>query len=96
LLLSIATMLTPVIYPSFFGDYGRGLGLFETLVLLTRNSILINWVGFDATTCIDHVSKLGTPPSNFTDQARQLSEHVYSGNRESCRKFLSKHYSWLK
>ncbi len=41
LLISIATMLTPMIYPSLFGDYGSGLGLFETVILLARNFILI-------------------------------------------------------
>jgi len=39
---------------------------------------------------------LGAPASDFAEQVRKLSEHVCSGNRKSCRKFLSKHYSWLK
>jgi hypothetical protein len=56
----------------------------------------INWVGFDATTCIAHLVELGAPSSDFTEQVRRLSEHVCSGNRDSCRNFLSKHYSWLK
>ncbi|HZT21452.1 MAG TPA: glycosyltransferase family 87 protein [Verrucomicrobiae bacterium] len=43
LLISVATLLTPISYPSLFGDYGRGLGLLETSILLVRNSILI-WV----------------------------------------------------
>jgi hypothetical protein len=40
-LIAFATMLTPLIYPSLFGDYGSGLGLFETTILLVRNLILI-------------------------------------------------------
>lgn len=56
----------------------------------------INWVGFDVTTCIAHLIELGAPPSDFTEQVRRFSEHVCSGNRRSCRNFLSKHYSWLK
>jgi len=56
----------------------------------------INWVGFDATTCIAHLIGAGGPPSDFTAQVRRLSEHVCSHNRQSCRNFLSKHYSWLK
>jgi hypothetical protein len=55
-----------------------------------------NWVGFDVTTCIAHLIELGAPPSDFTEQVRQLSEHVCSGNRDSTRNFLSKRYSWLK
>jgi hypothetical protein len=56
----------------------------------------VNWVGFDATTCIDHLIELGAPPSDFTEQVQRLSAHVCSHNRESCRNFLSKHFSWLK
>jgi hypothetical protein len=56
----------------------------------------INWVAYAAMTCIAHLIELGAPPSDFSEQARRLSEHVCSRNRESCRKRLSKHYSWLK
>lgn len=55
----------------------------------------LNWVGFDATTCIAHLIELGAPSADFTEQVRQLSEHVCSRNRESCRNYLSKHYSWF-
>jgi hypothetical protein len=37
----LATMLTPIIFPSFTGNYGRGLNSFETVVLLARNGILV-------------------------------------------------------
>lgn len=41
----IATMLTPAIYPSLYGDYGKGLNLLETSMLLFRNLILVTtWV----------------------------------------------------
>lgn len=56
----------------------------------------INWLGFDATTCIAHLIELDVPPFDFTEQVRKLSEHVCSHNRQSCRNFLSKHYAWLK
>ena len=55
-----------------------------------------NWVAYAATTCIAHLIELGARPSDFTEQVRRLSQHVCSRNRESCRKRLSKHYSWLK
>lgn len=55
-----------------------------------------NWVGFDATTCIANLLELGAPPTDFGEQVRQLSKHACSGNRKSCRTFLSKHYPWLK
>ena len=56
----------------------------------------VNWVGFDATTCISHLIELGVPASDFTEQVRKISVHVCSGNRESCRNFLSKSYAWLQ
>ncbi len=56
----------------------------------------INWVAFDATTCIAHLIEIGASPNDFQDQVRQLSQHFCSGNRTSCRNFLSKHYSWLQ
>jgi hypothetical protein len=56
----------------------------------------VNWVGFDATTCIAHLIEAGAPPSDFSEQVRRLSEHVCLLNRQSCRNFLSKHYSGLK
>jgi hypothetical protein len=37
----LVTALTPVIFPSFNGDYGRGLNLLETIILVTRNCILV-------------------------------------------------------
>jgi len=37
----LATMLTPIIFPSFGGDYTWGLNLFETTILLVRNLTLI-------------------------------------------------------
>jgi hypothetical protein len=63
---------------------------------LWKNADFINWIGFDATNCIADLIKLGALPSDFTDQVHRLSDHVCSRNRESCRNFLSKHYSWLK
>jgi hypothetical protein len=63
---------------------------------LWEDDVFSNQVGFDVTTCIAHLIELGASPSDFTDQVRRLSEHVCSGNRESCRNFLSKYYSWFK
>lgn len=56
----------------------------------------INWVAFDATTCIAHLIEIGVSPAEFDERVRRLSRHVCSGNQNSCRNFLSKHYSWLK
>jgi hypothetical protein len=55
----------------------------------------INWVAFDATTCIAHLIELGAPPADFEDQIRRLSQHICPQNRDSCRNFLAKHYAWL-
>lgn len=44
--IALATILTPIIYPSIHGNYGSGLDLFETAVLLLRNLILVTlWIG---------------------------------------------------
>ncbi len=56
----------------------------------------LNWMAFDAMTCIAYLIEIGASPSDFQDQVRQLSKHVCPGNRDSCRNFLSKHYSWLQ
>jgi hypothetical protein len=37
----LATMLTPIIYPSLSGNYGMGLNSLETAILITRNLILV-------------------------------------------------------
>lgn len=64
--------------------------------LLWNHDQFLNWVAFDATTGIAHLIELGATPGEFADQARLLSEHVCSGNRDACRNFLSKHYRWLQ
>ena len=55
----------------------------------------LNWVAFDATTCIGHLIELGAKPSEFEQRVHQLAEHACSGNQRSCRTFLAKHYEWL-
>ena len=55
----------------------------------------LNWVAFDATTCIEHLIELGAAQSDFEGRVRQLAGHVCAGNRDSCRNYLSKHYGWL-
>ncbi len=62
---------------------------------LWDNDDFSNWIAFDATSCITHLIELGVSPSDFAAQVRKLSEHVCSGNRVSCRNFLSKYYPWL-
>lgn len=56
----------------------------------------LNWVAFDATTCIEHLLELGASPVDFEDNVRRLAEHACPGNRDSCRNYLSKYYEWLK
>lgn len=63
---------------------------------LWQNDDFVNWVAFDATTCIAHLIEQGALPADFSEQARRLSEHVCKGNRGSCLNFLAKHYSWMK
>ena len=55
----------------------------------------VNWVAFDATTCIDHLIELGAAPVDFEEPVRRLASHVCARNCDSCRSFLAKHYGWL-
>lgn len=62
---------------------------------LWENASFINWVAFDATTCITHLIEIGAPPGDFAEQVRLISEHPCPHNRESCRNFLAKYFAWL-
>lgn len=62
---------------------------------LWKDDAFINWVAFDATTCIAHLAELGAPLGDFEEQVRKLSRHVCARNRDSCRNFLSDYYPWL-
>jgi hypothetical protein len=73
----------------------RHLAVLWSKPSLWEEDDFVNWVGFEVTTCIEQLIDVGASSSDFTDQVRRLSDHVCSGNRESCRNFLSKHYSWL-
>jgi hypothetical protein len=55
----------------------------------------LNWVAFDALTCIAHLIEAGAPKSDFEEQVKRLADHACSGNRHSCRNYLSKHYAWM-
>ena len=55
----------------------------------------LNWIAFDATTCIAHLIELSASPGDFEGRVRQLARHACAGNRDSCRNYLSKHYGWL-
>lgn len=56
----------------------------------------INWIAYGATCSIEHLIDVGARPGDFADHVRQLAKHACAGNRDSCRNFLSKHYSWLE
>lgn len=62
---------------------------------LWEDNKFLNWVAFDATTCIAHLIELGAVPSDFEGRVHLLAGHSCAGNRDSCRNFLSKHYGWL-
>ena len=55
----------------------------------------VNWLAFDAATCISYLIALDVPAADFEDQVRQLARHRCAGNRRSCRAVFSKHYRWL-
>jgi hypothetical protein len=62
---------------------------------LWEHAEFINWVAFDAISCIAHIIELGAAPADFTIEVGRLSAHACARNRDSCRGFLSKHYTWL-
>lgn len=59
------------------------------------NNDEFDWAALDVTICIKCLIELGAPPGDFESKVRRLSQHGFPGNRDSCREFLSKHYSWL-
>jgi hypothetical protein len=63
---------------------------------LWNDDDFLNWGALDATCCIKCLIELGSSPADFEEYVRKLSQHVCSGNRDSCRKHLFKFYSWLK
>ena len=54
-----------------------------------------NWHAFDAICCIEHLLQLGLHPAEYAERARELSNHVCVGTRESCGTFLSRYYDWI-
>jgi hypothetical protein len=93
---NIAQAIAKTKHPDAEATLRRHLATLWIYPTLWYNADFKNWPAFDATTCIAYLVELGAPPADFAEQVRQLSEHVCSGNRDSCRYLLSKHYSWLK
>jgi hypothetical protein len=62
---------------------------------LWQQDDFINWHAYGATCCIEHLIAVGAPPQDFTEQVRSLALHVCPRNRDSCRRFLAKHFPWL-
>ncbi len=56
----------------------------------------LNWTAYDATTCIEHLIQVGVPPEEFSAKVRELGQHPCEGNRDSCRRFLTKYYPWME
>ena len=83
-------------HPSAEGTLRRHLQAIWVDAALWDDDKFLNWVAFDAATCIGHMIELGVAPAEFEDQVRRLSRHVCGRNQESCRHFLSKHYTWLQ
>jgi hypothetical protein len=54
-----------------------------------------NWFAYGATCCIEHLIAVGAPPEDLSEQVKALAKHPCAGNRDSCRRFLAKHFSWL-
>jgi hypothetical protein len=63
--------------------------------LLWENDEFLNWLAYGASCCIQHLVEMGAQAEDFTEQVRALAQHPCAGNRDSCRRFLPKHYSWL-
>lgn len=55
-----------------------------------------NWYAYGATHCIEHLVELGVSAETFDMQVRELASHSCAGNRDSCRRFLSKYFPWLE
>ena len=83
-------------HPSAESTLRRHLQSIWSKPALWDDDKFLNWLAFDATTCISHLIELGASVPDLEEQVRQLAQHTCSHNRDSCRNFLSKYYSWLK
>lgn len=63
---------------------------------LWEDDSFVNWVAYDATTCIEHLISLGVPPEEFDERVRALVEHPCVGNQDSCRRYLWKYFAWME
>jgi hypothetical protein len=63
---------------------------------LWKEDDFCNWIAYEAISCIENLVELRASPTDFEDQVRSLSTHACRGNRDSCLRRFSKHYSWLK
>lgn len=79
-------------HPEAEATLRRNLAAIWVHPALWANADHINNVAYDAMTCIEHLIQVGASPSDFTEQVRQLSEHVCPGNRDCVRTFLGKYY----
>ena len=70
----------------------KHLGLILENPALWDDSTFLNWVASAATICIHLLIKVGALPSDFTEQAHELSRHVCARNRDSWNHRLSKYY----
>lgn len=62
---------------------------------LWEDDDFLNWTAYDATTCIEHLIQIGAPADEFDAMVRELAHHSCEGNRDSCRRFLAKHFPGL-
>jgi hypothetical protein len=62
---------------------------------LWEDNSFLNWTAADAISCIEYLVELGETPSDFETEVRALNDHLCAGNRDSCRRSLSKHFYWL-
>lgn len=62
---------------------------------LWEDNSFLNWTASDAISCIEHLVELGETPTDFETEVRALNGHICPGNRDSCRRNLSKHFDWL-
>lgn len=55
----------------------------------------LNWLAYDAMTCIEHLIELGARPVDFEQRVLALFKHPCEGNRDSCQRRLGKLYPSL-
>lgn len=93
---NISQALAQTKHPNAIETLRRHLDRLWSAPGLWDNAKFMNWTAYSTVCNIRHLLELSVPPAEFEEKVRQLSTHACSRLRDSCGRFLTKYYPWLK